>query len=180
MRVVIGLIGRIASGKSIVADYLVREKHASYYRFSDVLRDLLLRLHKPNTRANLQELGLALRRVFGDGILAEALKVDIEAEEAELIIVDGIRYEDEFRMVKEIGGILVYITAPQEMRYQRVVNRASRGEAGISIEDFKRNEARQTEELIDTLGAKADHKIDNTGTIEELKKKVDEILNAKT
>ena len=59
MSLVIGLVGRIASGKSVVADHLVRGKHASYYRFSDVLRDILLRLHKPNTRGNLQDLGLA-------------------------------------------------------------------------------------------------------------------------
>ncbi len=30
-------MGRIASGKTVVADYLVRERKASYYRFSNVL-----------------------------------------------------------------------------------------------------------------------------------------------
>ncbi|MBU0761475.1 MAG: hypothetical protein KKD39_00470, partial [Candidatus Altiarchaeota archaeon] len=74
MAKVYGLIGPIASGKSIVADYLIKEKCASYYRFSDVLRDILIRIHKENTRENLQGLGVALRNVFGDDILAETLK----------------------------------------------------------------------------------------------------------
>lgn len=176
MKLVIGLIGRIASGKSIVADYLVREKKAGYYRFSDVLRDVLLRLHKPNTRENLQNLGISLRRVFGDGILAETLRVDIESDENRIVVVDGIRYEDEGKMIKGLGGIILYVTAPQETRYERVINRASRGEAGITFDEFRGNEMKETEVKIDSLGKQADYTIENTSTIDELKRKIDDIL----
>ncbi len=173
MTVVIGLIGRIASGKSIVADHLVREHRASYYRFSDILRDILLRLHRPNTRENLQDLGLALRKVFGDGLLAETLKKDIEDDDSDFVVVDGIRYRDEYDMVKSLGGVIAYVTAPEDVRYERVVGRGTRGEAEITLEEFRRNEARETEKLIDQLGAEADVVLENTGTIEELKQKVD-------
>jgi dephospho-CoA kinase len=176
MRVIVGLIGRIASGKSVVADHLVREHKASYYRFSDVLRDLLLRLHKPNTRENLQDMGLAMRKVFGDGVLAETLKRDIEEDKAELIVVDGIRYQDEYDMVKELGGATVYVSAPERVRYERVTSRATRGEAGISFKEFRESEAKETERLIDELGGRADYIVENTGSVEELKDKVDDML----
>jgi dephospho-CoA kinase len=174
---IIGLIGKIASGKTIVADYLVNKKGGSYYRFSDVLRDILIRIHKPITRENLQDLGLAIRKVFGDGILAQAVRKDISSDKAELIVVDGIRYLDEFDMVKSLGGTIIFITAPETARYERVIMRATRGEAKISLDEFKKSEEKETELLVDKLGAKADHIVENTGTIEELKNAIDAILD---
>ncbi|MBD3388137.1 MAG: AAA family ATPase [Candidatus Altiarchaeales archaeon] len=176
MRLIVGLIGRIASGKSIVADHLVKEHGASYYRFSDVLRDMLLRLQMPNTRENLQNMGLALRRLFGDGILAEALKADIEEDGSGLIVVDGIRYQDEFDMVKDLGGVILHVTSPERVRYERVLKRATRGEAEISFEEFKRNEDKETERLIDELGENSDHTIENNGTIDGLKRQVEDFV----
>jgi dephospho-CoA kinase len=173
MTKVVGLIGRIASGKTIVSEYLVSEKGARYYRFSDVLKDLLLRVHKPNNRENLQNIGLAIRKVFGDGILAQALREDIAADKSGLIVVDGIRYQDEFDMVKGLGGIVIFVTAPQRMRYERVIKRATRGEARISLEEFQRSEEKETERFIDLLGSKADIIIENTGSIADLKKRVE-------
>jgi dephospho-CoA kinase len=173
---IFGLIGGIASGKTVVADYIVKRKKAGYYRFSDVLRDILLRLHQPNTRENLQNLGVALRKAYGDGILAKTLREDILKDKSEFIVVDGIRYQDEFDMIKELGGVTVYVTAPGEVRYERVKGRGTRGEANINLNDFIECEKRETERLIDSIGAKADHRIENTGTLAELKKKTDELL----
>ncbi len=176
MSKIIGLIGKIASGKTVVADYLINDKKAGYHRFSDVLRDVLERLHQPNVRENLQKLGVALRGVFGDGLLAEILKRDILADKSEIVVVDGIRYQDEFDMVKGLGGIILYVTVPDRTRYERVVSRATRGEAGLSFEKFLENESSKTESLIDELGSKADHILENTGTLEDLKARVEEII----
>ena len=174
---IIGLIGGIASGKTVVADYLVKEKGASYYRFSDVLRDVLKRLHKPDTRENLQDLGLALRKSFGDGLLAGVLREDILADGAELIVVDGIRYQDEFDMVKGLGGRVVYVTSPEKARFERVLRRGTRGEAKITFEEFRKCEERETERMIDALGKKADIVIENTGTMDELRRKIERALS---
>ena len=176
MKKVVGLIGRIASGKTIVSDQLLAGENTSYYRFSDVLKDVIERVHEENTRENLQELGLALRGVFGDGVLAAALKKDIEADDADLIVVDGIRYDDEYDMVKSLGGVIVYVTAPEQTRYERVLGRATRGEAELSLEDFRHNESKETEKRIDELGENADYIIENTGTLDELNEKVSEVV----
>jgi dephospho-CoA kinase len=173
---IIGLIGAIASGKTLVADYLVKEEKARYFRFSDVLRDILVRLHQADTRENLQSLGLGLRKTFGEGILAKAVRQDLAAVKGGLIVVDGIRYPDEFDMVKGLGGTIIFITAPQEVRHMRATRRGTRGEVRICLEDFKKCEEKETERLIEALGAKADYTITNTGTMDELRGEITRIL----
>ena len=175
-KLVFGLIGRIGSGKTVIANHLVEEYAAQYFRFSDVLKDILARVHKPNTRENLQNLGLSLRKTFGEGILAETLKDDILESKSRVIVVDGVRYEDELRMVKGVGGRIIYVTSPDRLRYERAVKRGTRGEAEISFDQFKVSEQKETERRIDVLGEKADYKIENTGTIEDLKANVDSIV----
>jgi len=175
-RKILGLIGRIGSGKTVVADYLVEKYGAEYLRFSDVLRDILARVHKLDTRENLQNMGLALRKSFGEGILAETLREDILKSSSKLVVVDGVRYEDEYDMIKEVGGRLVYVTAPDKTRYKRTVKRGTRGEADITFEQFMASEKKETERLIDILGGKADYRIENTGTLDDLRKRVDGII----
>lgn len=176
---VVGLVGAIASGKSVLADRLVDVYGASYYRFSDVLRDVLERLHLENTRENLQCLGIVLRQGFGEDVLSDALREDIAAEEG-LVVVDGIRYLKEYEMIRELGGVVVYVEAPEKLRYERVVSRASRGEGSTSFEEFLENESKPTEKQISEVGVRADYVIENTGTLEELLEKVDELASKLT
>ena len=177
-KIIIGLIGSIGSGKTIVADYLVKKYDAGILRFSNVLRDLLDRLHIDNTRENLQILGSCLRSSFdNDGILADVLGKDIIEAKEKIIVVDGIRYESEFNMVKDLKGQITYIHVTPEIRYQRVVNRGTRGEKGLSYEDFLKNEDKATEHYILELGEKADHIIDNNGTYDELNKQIKQLFD---
>ena len=52
-KIIIGIAGEIASGKDTVSRYCVKKHGASMYRFSDVLRDILKRLHLEENRKNL-------------------------------------------------------------------------------------------------------------------------------
>lgn len=174
---IVGLVGKIASGKGVVADYLVREHGAKVFRFSDVLRDILLRLNKQNTRENLQALGVNLRKAFGDDVLAGVLRDEILKETAGVVVVDGIRYWNEVEMVQTFkGSLIVAITAPVDVRYRRAASRATRGEELVSLEQFKRNEENPTERLIDEIAGAADIKIENLGSKEELLQTLDTVL----
>ncbi len=175
---VIGLIGEIASGKTIVSKFLIEEKDAGYHRFSDVLRDILERLHLENNRENLQALGNCLRQPFGDNVLADVLKNDVLADESDIVLVDGIRYLKELEMVKSIGGVILYISAPAETRYERSIKRGTRGEGGQSFEEFMENENKATERGIAQIVQKTDHKIENTGTMEELLSSTESFLES--
>lgn len=177
MTLVIGLVGKISAGKGAIAEHLADRYDASVYRFSDVLKDLLQRLHLPDTRENLQNLGVVLRGAFGDGVLATALGEDIKKDEAEVIVVDGIRYENEVRMLRGFeNNVLIFVTAPVEVRYKRATGRGTRGEKGLSLKEFKKLDNRETERLIDTIGKKADIRIENTGSLKELYEKVDRVV----
>ena len=163
------MVGKIASGKGEAAEFLKSEYKAEVFRFSDILKSVFSRLSMPNTRENLQALGRVLRTLFGDNVLVEALKHDIEASKAKMVVVDGVRYQVEADMVKSFpNSVLIYITAPDEVRYKRVLSRGTRGEKNITLEEFKKNEQNETEQAIDAVGAKADIKIENTGTIKQL------------
>lgn len=180
MRLVIGLIGRIGSGKGTVSEFLHEKYGASEYRFSDVLKDVLFRLHLLNIRENLQLLGKTLRDGFGDGVLANTIKEDIMNDPSSIVVVDGIRYKNEVDMVRSFkDNILINVTAPPKIRYERCVSRGTRGEAENTFEEFVRNENKETESQIREIEKEADYTVDNSGTKDELYEKIEEIVRAR-
>lgn len=178
MKLIIGLVGKICAGKGEVVKHMTDKHSASMYRFSDVLKDLLGRLHLSDTRENLQNLGVAIRDALSDGILADTLKEDIAADDkADIVVVDGIRYENEVDMLRSFeNNVLVFVTAPDETRYERAFGRGTRGEKDISPEEFRMRDENETEKRVDSIGKQADITIDNSGTLEELYSKVDSIV----
>ena len=176
MKLVIGLVGRIGSGKTAVSEYLQEKYGAKEHRFSQILMDILDRLYLPHGRVHLQNLGKSLRAELGEGVIVNAFKKDLEKEQFEVLIVDGIRYENEVKMLKEKSGFLVFITASPEVRYGRAVARGEKGEAKITYEQFLESEKAETEKHIEMIRESADYIIDNSGTLDELYKKVDDIV----
>lgn len=175
---VLGLIGRIGSGKTAVSEYLQENYGAKEHRFSQILMDILDRLYLPHERANLQKLGKSLRAELGTDVIVNAFKQDLEKDTSEILIVDGIRYENEVELLKEKKGILIFVTASPEARYERAVKRGEKGEAKITFEQFLESEKAETEKHIEAIKSSADYTIDNSGTLDELYKKVDGIIEA--
>ncbi len=177
MKLVIGLVGRIGSGKTAVSRHLQDNYEGREHRFSQILMDILDRLYLPHERRYLQDLGKSLREGLGRDVIVNAFKKDMEKDQSELLIVDGIRYENEVEMLKEFeNSFLVFITAPSEVRYGRCVARGEKGEAKITYEKFLENEKADKENRIETIGKGANYIIDNSGTRDELSKNVDEMI----
>ena len=175
-KTIIGLVGPIKAGKGTVAKYIYGEfPLVSVYRFSKILADILKILSFPDTRENLQNLAIDLRKRFGAGILAEAVKTKIRNDLAGVILIDGIRAIEEADMVKSLGGIIIYITAPTRVRYARLDDQKL-NEKLISFEDFLMSENKETEILINQIGQKADFIIENQSSIKDLYDKLDAIL----
>lgn len=177
MKRVIGLVGKIGSGKTRVSRHLQDSYGGKEYRFSQILMDILGRLHLSHERTHLQNLGKSLRDCLGSGVIVNAFKKDLEKDKSDLLIVDGIRYENEVEMLKGFNGsFLFYVTAPQKIRYERCVARGEKGEEKITYEQFLKNEEAETERRIESIGRSADCTIDNSGTVDELLKNVDNAL----
>ena len=177
MKLVIGLSGKMGSGKTVVSDHLLDRYGAKQLRFSKILMDISERLHLPIKRKTLQKLGHGLRTSIGEDVLVNAFKEDIRDEKADLVVIDGVRYPNEVDMIHEFDNhLILYIDAPQKMRYERCVKRGEKGEAKISFEEFKVAESQATEAHLDELKLLVDNVLENTGSIDELNKRIDDLL----
>ncbi len=137
-RIVIGLVGPIASGKGFLGEYL--GSHGFFYiSTSDRVREEADRRGVGKTRDNLQDIGNELRENFGVTVLVERCLVLIPAE-TDLIVIDGMRNPGEARFVKEqMGGSIIGVDASAELRLRWYLERAKRrGEDGITEADFWR------------------------------------------
>lgn len=173
---IIGLVGEKLAGKDTVANYLVKTKKAFHIRFTHILDEILTALDLPLSRRNEIDLGLNLRKVFGDGVLGKAVVKRALSAKEDFIVINGIRM-DEMQNVREIGAKVIYVTAPVEIRYERYKTRHEKADDGImSFEQFVEQEKELTEVGIPDLGKQADFRIENTGTVEELEMKIEEIV----
>jgi len=180
MKLVVGLIGPIGSGKGSIGDYLCENHNASRHTISSILADVLKRLHLSVTRERLQKLGASLRTELGHDVIVNALRGDVEEDESNIIIIDGIRYANEVDMLRTFeNNLLLGIDAKPEVRYGRCVIRGEKGEGKITFDEFLANESRETEKNIRDVMKKTNYLKKNNGTREELIKRLEEILAEK-
>lgn len=177
-KIIIGLVGPIASGKGAISDYLKQKYNAGYHRFSNIMRDLIKRLGLPESRENLQQISICLRRDFGEDLFARAIKAEVENDEHEIVVVDGIRRQSDITFLRELPNfILIYIDADIQTRYQRTVKREENAsDAEKTFEQFMAESNAATETSIPELKSLATEEIDNNGTLEELYEKIEIII----
>lgn len=180
MKLVVGLAGKIGSGKTVVSDYLHLKYGADQMRFSCILMDILDRLHLPPEREYLQKIGHSLRTSLGEDVIVNAFSEDLKENKSRIIIVDGIRYMNEVEMLRKFeNNLLLYIDAPVEIRYNRCVRRGEKGEGELSFQEFMRAEKRETERHLDEISKIADYSITNTKSIEDLYREIDRMITEK-
>ena len=81
---IIGLVGPIACGKGVVADYLKKQGYSSI-SLSSLLHDELKKRGVTSfTRTTLQDLGDELRKKEGDGVLARRAMQQLKAQSLKL------------------------------------------------------------------------------------------------
>ena len=180
-KIIIGSVGEIASGKGAVSEYLLTKYQAKEYRFSNILKDILERVHLDVVRKNLASLSLGLRTHYGQDILAYALAQDIKNNNSQIIIVDGVRREADLKYLKEMENfILVYVETDLKVRYERLIGRNEKQDDKTkTFEEFKKDHELETEVSIRELKNIADIIIDNNGTVEELHKQIDNLIKNK-
>jgi len=178
MKIILGLSGKIASGKGTTAKYLVENKEATSHRFSSALRDLNRRLYLEENRENLQKMSTAVREHFGQDILCKVIYRDVKKDENELIVIDGVRREQdlsELRRLKEFR--LIYIEADLEKRFERIKQRDENSDdKEKTLEEFKADHQREAEQEIKKLKKKANFVVNNNGSFNELYEQINNII----
>ncbi|MBU0707552.1 AAA family ATPase [Patescibacteria group bacterium] len=178
---IIGITGYFGAGKGTVADYL-KANDFIYHSCSNILREENKKLGQEETIENLIALGNRLREEHGPGVLAKRLLEKIKDNKEELSIVDSLRHPDEINVLKETGDfVLISVDAPIDIRYERTQLR-KRDDDKMTFEEFRKQEQFQLAgegsqaQLLNCVKM-ADYNLVNDGTIEDLQKKVDEIID---
>lgn len=174
---IIGLVGEKGSGKQTFVNFitsLAPDLKIRQVRFSDILAQTLILWDIPITRSNLQKLAIMMNETFGQTALAKAAIFFLEGDTSDIIVLDGIRREAEVRLLRSFkNSTLIYITAEQQLRYQRLKLRSEKvGEAGLTFEQFLKEEKSKAEKEIPAISKKADIKIENNGNLNEFKSKI--------
>lgn len=172
----IGLTGTNGAGKGEAASFF-EEKGYAYFSLSDVIREELKNKNQEFTRNNMIRMGNFMREHFSPDILARMVEEKITGK----AVIDSIRNPQEVAYFRSKGEfILLAIDAPAELRFERVKKRG-RKESADNFEEFLAKEAEEmgTDESRQQLLAcmdMADHMIINDGTLEDLRKKLEEVL----
>lgn len=119
---VIGIVGPLACGKGVVADYLIKNYGYTSFSLSYIVHEEAKKRGITElTRTILQDIGDDLRKKEGDGVLA---KRAIKMLKSQKIIIEGIRNPGEVEYLCTIPGFfLIAVDALQEVRFRRVIER---------------------------------------------------------
>jgi dephospho-CoA kinase len=146
---------------------------------SDVVREEAAGRGLPPERAHLIRIGNELRRQGGAGVLAQRILSRLE----DRAVVDSIRNPAEVRVLREglRRFVLVGVTAPAELRFQRSVARGRSGDP-LSLEEFdsverRENAADPTAQQLDATFRLADLSVNNFGDLVTLHDEIDRLLD---
>ncbi|OGZ18821.1 MAG: hypothetical protein A2175_00900 [Candidatus Nealsonbacteria bacterium RBG_13_42_11] len=175
-KIIIGLVGETGSGKDTFCKCFKKTfKQTFCFRFSQPLTEALEIFFNEIKKQDQQWLATVLRARFGNNILGEAIKRKIGNIKNGIIILNGLRAWEEYKMIKKLGGKIIYITAVSKTRWQRVKKRGEKKDDKISYEKFLKMEKSKTEILIPKIGQKADFRIENNGSKIDFYKKCKKI-----
>jgi len=184
---ILGVCGTFASGKDTVAEILERDHNVYHVSTGDIVREKAMELYGNIERETLHKTATDFRKREGGGYFVhEGYRRYKEVEDQYSgIIFSGVRSLGEGRAVLDLGGELVFVDAPVEVRYERMASRQRDDETRKSLEEFLEFEKKERgtgsdDEWafnIDRLGEMSRYAIDNGGTFEEFTAKVHELAN---
>jgi len=180
------IVGMPGSGKSVVADELVKNGFA-FLRFGQITLDIIKEKGLEPIEKNEREIREGLRKQHGMAAFAilNIPKIDEMLKKSD-VVVDGLYSWSEYKILKEkYGGSMsvVAIFAPPELRYERLADRSVEGDAAQRFRNVTREAAKSRDyaeiENVEKGGpiVMADFTIVNTGTVEQLKENIREILS---
>lgn len=178
-KIIIGIAGKISSGKDTVADYITKKYNAKSLKYSQALRDVLTRIYQDISRDNMQKISSLIRQMFGEDTLAKIIYNDILNSTENIIVVTGVRRSADIDLLKTMSGFkLFYIDTNINIRYERLIQRSENiDDRNKTFEEFQKQELAEAEMYIDKLKEIADYTIDNNSNVDDLYKKVDSIIS---
>ncbi len=181
---IIGLTGRISSGKSLLTDFL-KEKSFVYLTLSKFLKDIAVKRDIVLERKALQDLGNELRKTDGNEVLAKYVVDEIKKNSYKNVVIESIRNPYEVKYLRENldDFYLISFDAPREKRFQWHRERKK------SIDPLTFNSFVEMDDKDFGIGENesgqgvgkcmelADYHLINDGSLEEIQQKINEIYD---
>lgn len=169
MKTIIGIVGMPGAGKSTAIE--IGKEFAPIIVMGDIVREETLARRLEITSQNLGHIAQTLREEEGTDIIAQRCMGKIQNMENHTIIVDGLRSLHEVKLFRADFSVkIVAITAENALRQTWLLNRG-RLDDSARIKDIEERDQREINFGICDVIDNADYTIQNSGTIEELKKK---------
>ena len=170
MKLTIGLVGKMRSGKGTVEKIITSELQARglsvvSHRFSDILRETESMWYLSPGRDSQQKIVLAMRQYFGEDILSRAVGKRAINTHEDVVILDGLRWiKSDYPLLRSLpNSYLFYIEAPTEIRWERSKKGTHKpDEIAASFEEFLERDNIENELEIPLFKEQADFIIDNS------------------
>jgi len=150
------------AGKSTIADGL-KPKGYDIINMGNIVREEAKKRNLEATRENLGKLMLELREKNGPGAIAELVKPQIESSISDVVLIDGVRSNDEIQVLRKFGTVkLLAIHASTNTRFDFLQKRG-RTDDPQTIEHFEERDNRELGVGISNSIALSDYAISNVG-----------------
>lgn len=167
-KLIVCLTGMPGAGKSTIADGL-KSKGYEIINMGNAVRAEAKKRNLEPTGNNLGKLMLELREKNGPSAIAQLIKPQIDNTTSDIIIIDGIRSNDEIQFLKTLGNVkILSIHASTDTRFD-FLSKRGRSDDPDNKENFDKRDSRELGVGISTSIALADESISNNNlTIEQL------------
>lgn len=169
-RVVVGISGNLAAGKTTFASYL-ESCGFHYVRYSMVLETLMQEEGREISRWALQNFGDEVHRERGQRWLGRRLLESLPTNGN--VVIDGLRFADDYAFWVETFGPAfhhVHIETKEELRKIRFNNRETNGVA------FEEAQSHPVEQQVKTLRGLAHHLLSNDESIQDLRASITQVV----
>jgi dephospho-CoA kinase len=164
---VIALSGMPGAGKG-VASQAAKQLGLEVLVLGDVIREETQRRGLEPTPKNMGNVMLQVRANEGPAVVAKRLLPKVEASPSPLVVVEGVRSEDELRELKsKFEVVTVAIHASPKTRYERLLSRG-RSDDPRTWDTFYERDSRELNVGLGRVIALADAVLVNEGTIADL------------
>lgn len=167
-RLVIGITGRIGSGKTTVGRYLELNYGFQYLRYSEILAEW--RAQDPESKAHLQRVGWEVMAGDMQAELNHRLVARITPDGD--VAVDGLRHPLDYETLSNAfdeSFHLFYIESPASLRFERLNQNGKYAD----FDSFDAADHHPVEQHIDSLRASVARVIDNQSSLQDLYDAVD-------